>query len=287
MPTWFIYSLLSLFLLAGYEISQKISLTQKVNISAVTNNFYVWMLQGVIGLVLAIVLGQFSLNIDSATILKLGLIGLVYFAGGTLFYTSYKGNSPSISLILGTVSVVFSSAFGIIFLQDSFTVAKIVGVALIMFAILFVNFNRAERFNKYNLFALLGGVCFGVAYTIDKSIVVTLSPYMYLALMCFSVAFVSLVFGGRVIVKESKMMVARNFVPIMSAGLFCSAFNLFTFFSYRNGANVGIADAMNNSSIFIVILLEILLLKDRSNLVRKLVAACVAIAGIVVIGVVG
>jgi len=286
MQSWFIFSLFSIFVLAGAEISQKVSLSQKVNVSAITNNFYIWTLQGTVGIILAILLGQFSLALDTSSIIKLVLIGFIYFAGGTLYYTSYKGSSASISLILMSISVVISSTLGTILLGDVFTAGKIVGIILILLAIVFLNLNSKEKINRYNVFAMLGGVCFGVAFTIDKSFVSTLSPFMYLGLLCLTVALVSLILKLKLIIKETKTLAKKNFIPMIFASSFGSAFNLFTFFAYKNGANVGVADAMNNSSVFLVILAEVLFLKDRTNLKRKIISATMAILGIILIGVV-
>jgi len=140
MQLWLIYSLLSVLSLAGSEMSQKISLSQKVDISAITNNFFVWTFQGLVGITLAILLGQFSLTMPPTMAWKLIIISFIYFVGGTSFYTSYKGNSPSISIIFGTISVVISSILGAIFLADSYTILKVVGIFLILTAIFFLNY---------------------------------------------------------------------------------------------------------------------------------------------------
>ncbi|MFH2085286.1 MAG: EamA family transporter [bacterium] len=284
MQLWLVYSLLSVLSLAGSEISQKISLTQKVDISAITNNFFVWTFQGIIGLVLALLLGQFSLSLPTTMIWKLVMISFIYFAGGTAFYTSYKGNSPSISIIFGTISVVISSLLGAIFLNDLYTGLKVVGIMLILSAIIFLNYKRTEKLSKYNLYAVIGGICFGVAFTLDKSMATTISPFMYLGLMCLGVAVVSAITSFKLIRQETSKLTSKNFIPMLSSASFGSSFNLLTFFAYRNGANVGVADAINNTTVFFVILLEIILLKDKENLTKKILAAIIAILGVILIG---
>lgn len=285
MSLWLIFSLLSVVALAGSEISQKVSLTQKVDISAITNNFYVWTLQGIIGFILAILTGQFNIDISSLNPWKLLIISVVYFAGGTFFYTSYKGNSPSLSLILGTVSVVISSILGNLFLNDGYNTLSIFGIVLILSAILILNFNRSEKFSKYNLFAILGGICFGIAFTLDKSFVTEISPFMYLGFLCISIAIVSAVTSFKLIIRETSRLKFNNFIPMISSASFGSSFNLFTFFAYRNGANVGVADAINNTTVFFVILVEIFILKDRSHLLRKIGSAAIATTGVILIGI--
>ncbi|TXH00220.1 MAG: hypothetical protein E6P95_04055 [Candidatus Moraniibacteriota bacterium] len=284
METWLIYSLLSVASLAGSEMSQKISLTQKVDISAITNNFFVWSMQGLIGLLLAFSLGHFSLDLPIGMVWKLISISIVYFAGGTFFYTSYKGNSPSISLIFGTISVLISSILGVIFLNDLYSYKMVVGIVLILAAIIFLNYNNRERISKYNLYAVAGGLCFGIAFTLDKSMSTTISPFMYLGLMCLGVALVSVGTSFKLIRSDVGKMSPKNFLPMVSSSFFGSLFNLFTFFAYRNGANVGLVDAINNTTVFLVIILEIVLLRDRSNIYKKILAATVATLGVILIG---
>jgi len=125
----------------------------------------------------------------------------------------------------------------------------------------------------------------GWHYTIDKSIVIEMSPFMYLGLMCLGVAIVSIIVSYKLIAKDTKKMTAKNYRPIFASAFFYSAFNLFTFFAYVNNANVGIADGINNTTIFLVILLEIFLLKDRNILLKKLLCAMVATFGVILIGI--
>jgi drug/metabolite transporter (DMT)-like permease len=280
MQEWFIYALLSIFVIAGSEISQKISLTQKVDISAITNNFFVWIFQGTGGIILSLIFGGISFALNISDILRLTLVAITYFLGGTFYYTSYKGNSPSISIILGSISVIISTFLGIIFFDESTHIQKFIGIGIILVSIIIVNLKKKEKFGKYNLFALLGGVCFGVAYNIDKSFIQTVSPFNYLILMCFSVAIASFIFKPKLILKEVKKLSTKNFYPMIFAATFGTLFNLFTFLSYDKGGNVGIIDAMNNSSMFLVIAMEIIILKDKSSLFKKITSAILVVFGI-------
>ena len=280
MQPWFFFTLLSVIAMACDELSQKVALTQKANISAITNNFFVWTLQGVGGLLIAGILGQFSFTLTSIQLIKLLVVAFVYFLGGTLFYTSYKGNSPSISIVLGSVSVIVSTTLGIIFFQEGTSLNKFVGIALVLFAIVIANIQKKDRFNRFNLLALFGGICFGIAYTLDKSFALQLPPGMYVALLCFSVAIVSIVLRGKHIISEAKPLKLHNFYPMFASATFGTLFNFFTFKSYGLGGNVGVVDAMNNANVFLVILMEILLLRDRSNLTKKIIAAGLVGAGI-------
>jgi drug/metabolite transporter (DMT)-like permease len=282
MNSWFIFATLSIFTLAFSEIAQKVSLSQKVDISAITNNFYVWCWQGTLGLILAISTGNLALITSPTQLAKLLILAVAYFLGGTFFYTSYKGNSSSISVILGSISILVSTTLGTIFFQETMTIQKFAGILLILSAIVLVNLNKSEKFNKYNLYAFLGGMCYGVAYTLDKSFALNLHPFSYLMYMCYSIALVSVVTSFKLIITETKKLQIPNFYPMFFSGLFGASFNSFTFFSYRYGGQVGIADAMNTSSIFLIIILEVLFLKDRTQLGKKILCALIAFMGIVI-----
>ena len=283
MEQWFILALISVFAIAGSEISQKISLTHKANISAVTNNFVVWTLQGIGGLLLAISFHQLNTSLSLNDYLRLFAVAVAYFFGGTFFYTSYKSNSPSISIILGSVSIVISTSLGIILFRENSSFQKFIGIAIILISIIIVNYTKKERINKYNFFAFLGGAFYGLAYTLDKSNVLRTNPTIYVALMSFSVAIISLIIRPFHIIKEVKKLKKTNYYSMFSAAFFGTLFNLFTFLSYSKGGNVGIVDAMNNSSIFLIIFLEILILKDRSKLKKKIVCAVFILLGIILL----
>lgn len=281
---WFIFALLSVVALAGSEISQKASLMREEDISAITNNAFVWTIQGLGGLAVALFLGQFVILSDPTAWLKLLVLAVVYFFGGTFFYTSYKSNSPSVSIVLGSVSVIISTLIGILFFSESTIIMKFVGIALIMAAILFINYSKGKfNLDKYNLLALAGGGLFGIAFSIDKSFALELPAFTYLAYMSLSVGLLSFFLKGKHVFEESKCMDYRDFYPILSSAFFAMLFNVFSFMSYAGGGNVGAVDAINNTSVFLVILAEIFLFRDRSNLLKKFIAAGTAGVGLILL----
>lgn len=280
--SWYLWALLSVVVLAGSEFSQKISMTQKVNISAITNNFFVWLLQGTLGILLTILFGSFDINFSISDYLRLLLVAVIYFLGGHFYYTSFKSNSTSISIILGSISIVISTLLGIIFFKESTVYTKFLGIFLIIVSVIWVNFKK-QKFDKYNLFALLGGVCYGFTFSLDKSFAININPFFYVALMCFSVGLVSFILKAKHIYSDLVRMKLRDFFPIFSTSFFGTLFNAFTFLSYSRGGNVGVVDALNNSNIFLVILLEVFILKDRSNLTKKLIASTIVVLGVVLL----
>lgn len=281
MSLWFVFALLSIAALTGAELSQKVSMSNKKDISAITNNFFVWTLQGIFGLILTAFLSDFTLPQNENIVWKFLLVGIVYFLGGTFYYTSYKANSASLSIVLGSFSVIVSTTLGILFLGEQLNLLKALGIIAVLIAIFIVNYSKGAKLSKYNYFALAGGFAFGLAFSIDKSFVIgNIYPTLYVGLLCLTVALISLLLGYKTIKNDVKGLVLADYKPMFLSAVFGTMFNTFTFFAYLNHGDVGKVDAMNNSVVFFVILFEVLLLKERTNLKKKLLAAAIAVLGI-------
>ncbi|MBI2464616.1 EamA family transporter [Candidatus Shapirobacteria bacterium] len=206
-------------------------------------------------------------------------ITVLYFLGGTFYYQSFKSKSVSISAVLATISSVITTVLGIVLYNESTDPLKFIGSAFIIGAIFMVNFHRNSHFDKYNLYALLGGIFYGFAYTLDKHFVLNSSPDFYQIVLCFAVGMASFVFSPFRIVRELKKYHHGLLISILSSIFFFFLFQKFYFLAYTRGGEVGRIDVLNNTTIFIVILLEYFLLKDRSNLRQKLLSAIVAVIG--------
>ncbi|MBP9817631.1 DMT family transporter [Candidatus Shapirobacteria bacterium] len=280
MPLWLIFVLLSVIMMAGAEISQKISLIAPENISSETNNFVVWLIQAFFGFILFFLFSNHNISFPLALLPKLLVLGVIYFWGGTLYYSSYKGSSAGLSTILGTISIVMSTSLGIIFFHESTSLLKFIGILLVFLAIVTVKYSKNLHFDKYNWLAIAGGLLWGVAFSIDKSFVTTINPLFYLPIFCLTSGLFGLVFRPKIIISELPKVSLRTLKTISLAALFGVSFNAFTFLSYSQGGEVGRIDAINNSMIFLVIILEFFILKEKHDLLRKFIAASIAFAGI-------
>jgi len=283
MPLWLIFVLISVVVMAASEISQKITMTAPENISSETSNFFVWLLQALLGTVVFFLFSNHNTDFSISLIPRLLLVGSVYFWAGTLYYSSYKGSSAGLSTILGTVSMIMSTTLGIIFLHESINILKVLGIFLVFGAIIIARFTRNLHFDKYNLLAMSGGALWGVAFTIDKSFATTINPLFYLSLFCLITGLSGLIYRSKVILSEIKIISKKSYKSIFWTAAFGTAFNAFTFLSYSHGGEVGRVDAINNTMVFLVIILEFLILKEKQNIFRKLIAAAIAIVGVTIL----
>ena len=248
-------------------------------LSSITNNFLVWNFLGLLALVYFFVFGLTVPAVTTDFFIKLIPLSIVYFLGGTFYYQSFKSNSVSISAVLATISSVITTTLGILWFGESTNIYKFVGAFIVFLAIIIVNYQKKLHFDKYNLYALLGGLFYGVAYATDKYFVISTSPDFYQIALCFGVGMASFVFRPKQIISELKLFQKKLIPSIVSAVIFFFMYQKFLFWAISIGGEVGRIDVLNNTTIFVVILLEVFLLKERKDLKRKIFAAIVATIG--------
>lgn len=285
IETWFILIIFSITVSAIGEIAQKLSVSSEENLSADTVNFYVGLIQTFLSLGFLIITNQqFDPSLSSTHILNLVVSSVLAFFFFRSLYSSYKGNSVSISQVIFSLSAFVSTVFGIFFFGESASVSKFLGVALIITGVAIASLKRGEKFSRYNLLALVAAVIYGFLTSIDKSFAISINVHYYQVLTCFGFVLFSLVMSGKLIFAESKKLTKGVIRTILISAVSFTIFNKLTYLAYSQGGEVGRVDAINNTSLFLIILLEVFFLKDRSNLKKKLLTAVLAVTGVMILG---
>ena len=125
---------------------------------------------------------------------------------------------------------------------------------------------------------------FGVAYTLDKSILQTTHPLIYIFWAFLLVPISGFAMNPREVLKSINGKGIKAYHPIFISGIGYFLYNLFTFVSYTIGGEVGRVDAINNSQIFIILFFEYFVLKHTDGALRKLSTALIAFVGVAILG---
>jgi uncharacterized membrane protein len=283
MPLWLTLTVFGMFSVAIADISQRVSLRGQSPLSSITNNFIVWNGIGFLSLIYFLLSGQAVPTIPASFLYQLIPIAILYFLGGSFYYQSFKSNSVSISAVLAMISSVITTGLGIMLYQESANPYKFLGSIIVIFAIILVNFKKGAKLDKYNIYALLGGIFYGFAYTLDKHFVISTSPDFYQMVLCFAVGISSLIFSPKTIITETKLFHRGLIFSILSSIFFFFLYQKFYFLAYTAGGEVGRIDVLNNTTIFIVIFLEFILLKEKNNLNKKIIPAILAVIGVAIL----
>lgn len=283
--SWFIFVLISVIAISLGEIGQKLSVTSKVSISAKSINFVVSVIQFIFSLLyLIFFVPEFSFSLSLQQLIMLLISGFLSFFFFDALYTSYKGNSVSISQVIFSFSVVLSSILGIVIFNESSELLKFIGIILIITGVVIVTFKKGERISRYNLLALFAAIIYAILTNIDKSFASTINPHVYQVMYTFMFMIASMLIKGREIIKEVKLIDSLIIKSILLSAIAFTISNKLTFLSYANGGEVGRVDAINNSAVLLIIILEVLILKDKSNLKKKVIASVLTVSGIIFLG---
>jgi drug/metabolite transporter (DMT)-like permease len=285
--TWFIFSLLSITALAIAELTQQYLLNLKGGFSERTSAVITFIFQAILVVPFIIFTGlhreiinafELSIFIKILSATLLGSFAMLFY------FKSFKVKNISISTIFMALSIIVTTLFGIWIFNESTSVFKLSGIVLIILAILILNFkNRVLERN--HLFGMLAGVLFGFTYLFDKSVLMVIHPFVYLFVSFIMVSFFLTLTGYKEIVFSIRSQKqSANYLPILVSAIGYFLFNIFTFFAYTKGGEVGRIDAINNSQVFIIIIFEYMILKHRKETWRKILAAAFAIIGIFMLG---
>lgn len=285
--SWFSFAIFSIFALALAELTQQHLLNLKNGFTARASAVLTFAFQGVLVVPLLFLLGlenQIFSFFGTSVWQRIFLVTFLASIGMIFYLKSFRVKNISLSAVLISSSVIVSTILGIIFFSESIAIMKFCGIVSILLAIVIVNFKN-PIFEKNHIFGLFAGLIFGVAYTIDKSILQHgIHPLIYIFWSFPLVAAWGFLFGFREVIGSVKKKNLIAYAPIAISGIGYLLYNFFTFSAYSVGGEVGRVDAINTAYIFIIIIFEYFFLKHKSGMTRKLLAATLAVLGIFILG---
>lgn len=283
---WFVFCILSVFSLATAELLQQ----QIINrgSKAIDDKISGFLTFGMITLLMSpLVVFYYRTNtfvLFSYPVFFYFLATCFMSALGTLFYLkSFKVKSISYSTIFVSTSAIFSTLLGIMIYNESVSLVKFLGIILILGAIVLINIT-SETFEKQSLWGLGAGFFYGLMYICDKWFVLQIDPLLYLFWSVFFTTIFLFFLNLNHISKTVPKLKVRDLRLIVISGVAYITYNLLTFLAYINGGEVGVVDAINNSQIFLIILFELFILKQKQSVLRKIVSFLIALIGIYILG---
>ncbi len=286
--TWFIFSLFSVFALATAELTQQYLLNLKNAFSARASAVLTFLFQSIITIPFLFVFGvsdQFFSVFNPAIFPKVLLVSFISSIAMVFYLKSFRVKNISISTIFISFSAVVSTVLGIMIFAESVSYLKFFGITLILVAIVLANYKNVIL-EKNHWYGLLAGAIFGINYVFDKAIVLDVHPLIYIFWTFLLISIWGFILGRKSVMKSMKGKRLIHYKPIAVSGIGYLLFNFLTFTAYTYGGEVGRIDAINNSQIFLIILFEFFILKNTKGTARKIFAAILAIAGILILGIV-
>ena len=229
---------------------------------------------------------NFTFPSDIRPYLFLGLACVFYAVADRANITARRGLEVSIFSILAQFNTVFVILWGFIFFKEAFIWQKIVGTVVLIAGNALALYKKGQKFklDKYVLFSLLGNLSLSIGISIDVGISGQFNLPIYVAITLILPALMIFV-AERIKPKEIAAEFKHGNKPaIFLVGIFWGLQILFMLRSYQFGSIIATAPTLALTTI-INVFAGYFLLKEKSSLLQKVIAAIIVIGGIVLINI--
>ncbi|OGY62103.1 MAG: hypothetical protein A3G58_00810 [Candidatus Colwellbacteria bacterium RIFCSPLOWO2_12_FULL_46_17] len=217
--------------------------------------------------------------------LNFALTGVLYAAGTILLFKAYKTTEASRVTILTSSSALWVIITAIIFLGESFTLLKAVGVTLTLVGVILVSIKpkTGTLFSRGDLYALAGAAVYGVAFTNDAFILQSANALSYTSLAFFLPGLLILLIRPS-LVKNLKLFLRPSVLLKMTTfSIFYSISAVTVYLAYQKGGDAAQLGSISQSVVVLTVLLAAIFLGERENLIKKSVAAMLATIGVLLL----
>lgn len=238
---------------------------------------------GSVAILLFIPFFELKFPIDPKIYIFLGLSIIFYTINDRLNTTVRSGIEASTFSIIHQLSTVFMIFAGVLFFKEPFILNKFIGALLIVVSNILIFYKKGSwKPNKYILLGILANICFTIALFLDVNISdnFCLPIYVFLTLGIPSV--IILIFERikiKDVVEEYKNGDKK---AIWITSLSWSLSILTQLRAYQLG-NVSIVAPLCALSVILNVIVGYFFLKEKDNMLKKIIAALLIIIGIILI----
>lgn len=226
----------------------------------------------------------FNINGITEALPNVLLMPFIWAGANYLLLTAIKYIEASEFSIVFASRVLWTIVAAMIFLREPFSIKQLVGTFFIIASVLLVLWQKHKiQINKGTIFALIGSFLFGIGLVNDSFIVRNVDVPSY-----FTVAFLtSGILLWMIFPKATKDILSifkeKTFFVILLLSFFTATTALTYFWAYQIGRNAAQLASLNQISTILTVLLAAVLLKEKSNVLKKILAAIASFIGVVLV----
>ena len=220
---------------------------------------------------------------DPKIYLFLGLSIIFYTISDRLNTTVRSGIEASTFSVINQLSTVFMIVAGILFFKEPFVLNKIIGAALIVFSNILIFFKKGKgKLNKYVVLGILSNICYSIALFLDVNNSDKFNLPIYIALTLGMPIILIFIFE-RIKFSDIKEEYQKgNKKAIWITAITWSFAILAQLRAYQLG-EVSIVAPLCALSVILNVIVGYFFLKEKDNMLKKIIAAILIILGIILI----
>lgn len=277
---WLLYVLLYLVLATAFTQFYKIATKTLKKAGALT--VLLQMTAGLTALVLCPFF-EFKFPTDVKVYIMLGISIIFYAISDRMNTTVRSGIEASTYSMLKQLSTTFMIFAGLIFFKEEFILTKFIGAMLIIISNLIIFYKKGKiEFNRYILLGILSNIAFTIALFLDVNISDNFNLPFYVALTLIIPSLLIIIFER---IKPSEIkneLINGNKKAIFITALSWGIMIVVQLRAYQLG-NVTVIAPLCSLTVMLNVIVGYLFLKERDNLLRKIISAILIIISIILI----
>lgn len=245
---------------------------------------YAIVFQTIIAILIGIVgwmLGEWQIPDLRPLLPNLLLMTVLYGIANVSIFTALRTVEASKFTILFATRGLFTITASTLFLSESLSPVQIIGALLIFSSIIVVNIQANQlKFEKDDMLAIVAAAGFGLANTNDRALLMHMNVYVFSSIGFLLPSILMAMVYPREI-KYVKMFLRPDLLKRMLVLCLFYAVSAVTFFmALQLSPNSSQVAAINLTSVILVVILAIIFLKEKSDLLKKLIGAGLAFLGL-------
>lgn len=211
--------------------------------------------------------------------------GVLYGVGVLFLFKALQTLESSEEVVITSSRVLITIITAILFLGESFSFQKGIGTVLILAAVILVSVTKSKFvFDRGVIYALAMALCFGLAVTNDAFILGNgVDAVSYTAIMFLLPGIVLLIARPRALTRMGHFLQPKVLRRMLLMCAFYSVAAVSFFIAIEKGADASQIAPINQAQVVMTVLLAAIILKERDYLFRKLLAAMMVLAGVLLI----
>lgn len=280
LNSWILYVVLYIGLATAFTQFYKIATKTLTKPGALT--VVLQMSAGITALILCPLFGfKFPNNIS--VYIMLGLSIVFYAITDRMGTTIRSGIEASTYSMLKQLSTTFMIFAGLIFFREEFILTKFIGAMLIIFSNVLIFYKKGKfKFDKYLILGIIQNILFTVALFLDVNISDNFNLPFYVAITLIVPALLIIIFE-RIKPSEIKTELINGNKKAIAITAICWATMIISQLRAYQLGNVTIVAPLCALTVILNVIVGYLFLKERDNLIKKIIAAILIIISVILI----
>jgi len=280
---WLALTFASIGFRSVYGVMTKV-LSNRVKASPYTQGALLSFAGAVIAVVLSPLLGGLSFNFSHVSLLALVLVALGQGLGNITYFAAIRNLTNGTAQIAFSSILLFNTAISLIFLNLHLSVLNVFGLVLLMLAIVSVISGKIELHRKGVALMVLSAFLFSVFQLSSSQISKEISAATYLVTAYLGSVLVIVLLQGKAILRDLRVANKRESLawPLLTALPSLGNF-LFAYYAYRTAPEPAKVAMLLTSQVVLTVFLSYFFLKEKSHLLRKVLAAILVVISAILI----